>query len=428
MADYGIMRSGDLRRVAAATRRVEGMPRTFLEVPQQIANRGSNSIPQSILQGLTNVWTIAEYNATTGEIVKKLDRGRRRQTNKESIDIALLLSSDGFLYAAGARDIDRSDGNIVKWDIDATVDASRVWDSTHGGLNPTVFHDLGGSGHAAVTLYAPIFEASDGFIWGVVGRGTDDYVSRTNPTTGAQTHSYTLTVGVQAIYQADNSGGVVIAGITDQGGGVYARVLDATATSTATFTSQYNDMYEDAGVLSACSTSQLYLRNADDLTSIDSRAPVADTYFTCCHDGTLVYVTGSSTYYAYDQTNLATLSWSAATRPNNRSHHLTLNGGSLWDCFYQSGSNSVGGLAKVDPTDGSVDWSYTAAGSVYIKTSVAFGTDFVVIVTFSTGGYDIVCLEKSSGSVRWRDFWTRPMSVVITADDRVFICGERYGP
>lgn len=39
MANYGIFRTNDAKRIAAATRRVEGMPRNYLRVPQQIANR-----------------------------------------------------------------------------------------------------------------------------------------------------------------------------------------------------------------------------------------------------------------------------------------------------------------------------------------------------------------------------------------------------
>lgn len=39
MADYGVFRTGDARRIARATRIVEGNPRTYLKYPQQIANR-----------------------------------------------------------------------------------------------------------------------------------------------------------------------------------------------------------------------------------------------------------------------------------------------------------------------------------------------------------------------------------------------------
>lgn len=39
MADYGIFRSGDAKRIAAATRRVEGTPRQYIRVPEQISRR-----------------------------------------------------------------------------------------------------------------------------------------------------------------------------------------------------------------------------------------------------------------------------------------------------------------------------------------------------------------------------------------------------
>jgi len=39
MADYGIFRTNDAKRIAAATRRVEGTPRAYLRVPEQISRR-----------------------------------------------------------------------------------------------------------------------------------------------------------------------------------------------------------------------------------------------------------------------------------------------------------------------------------------------------------------------------------------------------
>ena len=417
----------DFNRMRAERRR-RGPPKARRQPRRRM--HGGVTLSRDLVNSYGGPWTIAEYDPDTGSIIRTMDRGRRRQTNTISKDVAILLAEDGdHIYAAGVLDINEADGEVVKWNIN---NYSRQWNSAKGSKTPTVFSDIT-SGFASVRPYGPILEASDGFIWTCFGRGVgSDTVSRINPTTGAQTHEFAVSSGILQLMKADSSGGVVAASITATGG-KYMRVLDATAAETASYSTAIVDVYESGGILVTVEGGPaLRTLNADDLTSIVNRGAPSDasSFLSACHDGTHVYTASTTKYFKYDMATLATEVWASAARGHNNSHALKMHptNGHFYDCAFTGGSNTVGGIYKVAAADGVTAWSYTTQGSVFIRTALAFGTDFVVFIGFTNGGYNIYCLEDSDGSVRWNDFWTQPYGLQVTSDDRIFVCGPRYGP
>jgi hypothetical protein len=422
VADYGVFRTNDAKRIAAATRRVEGSPRTYVHVPQRVPNRGAGGggrTPGDPAFG--SPWTIAEYDAPSGAVVKTYYRGRNRAVVGGILfDQAIIWHSGGYLIAGGTGDINADSGCIVRWDVDS---GEKQWESDDNGGTATVFGTSVGT--PATNKCKQLVEASDGYIWACQSNGGSGHVTRTNPTTGVQTHSYNAQF--MQVFPADSNGGVVL---HQASGSPYLRVLDNTATSTATYTTVTTRVSENNGILCCCaSSSDLTLLNADDLTTIDSLAAPSGIWLGCVSDGTHVYGAYTSNYIKLDATNLA----AAAIWTNTKSTDLTMNlfmhEGRLYDCHYQTANNALGGIAKINTSDGSVTWNYTTSGRVQSDShTIAFGSDFVVFTTVGAGIYDIICLDDSTGAMRWRDTWQEARGVVVTDDDRVFICGQRINP
>lgn len=366
-------------------------------------------------------WTIAEYEPATGGILGTFYRGRNRGATTGSLfDTGMLWSSDDFLYASGSGDINADTGCIVKWNPSSR---EKEWESSDNGGNATVFPTT----NAAVTeAILTLVEASDGFIWSCSGPGGTSYITRTNPETGVQSHSYGTAAAMQ-LFRADNSGGIVI---HNQAASPYLRVLDNTATSTATHTTTTFNVNENNGVLCCTSTSAaLRLLNADDLTTIDSLAAPSGVWLGAVSDGTHVYAAYSANYTKLDATNLAAAALWTNTKDTDLSLNLFLHDGRLYDCHYQNANNNIGGVVKIDTSTGAELWDYTNHGRVLHEPSgIAFGSDFVVFVTIGTNTYTVVCVNDSDGSLRWRDTWSGVRKVLVAPDDRVFVCGQKLLP
>lgn len=423
MAKYGAFTVPVAKRIARATKIVEGSPRTYVHVPQRvpIQGRGRQTPDPSLSQA--SPFTIIEYDATTGDVVATMYRGRNRGASNGSLfDVGLLWSTDNYLYAGGTGEINRDTGCIVKWDVADTDNIQKLWESSDDGGNATVF------GSTAVSpspgCWRNFVEASDGFIWACSGPDGTSYITRTNATTGVQTHSYG-TAAAHELFMADNSGGIVI---HNPSASPYLRVLDSTATSTATHTTSTLNVQEHEGVLCCTSTSaDLRLLNADDLTTIDSLAAPSGTWLGAVSDGTHVYAAYSSNYTKLDATNLAAAAvWTTAKATTNSLNMYHFDG-RVYDLHYQTASITTGGIAKINTSTGAVDWNYTTSARVlHDGQCVGFGSNFVVIVTQGIGtAQNIICLDDSTGTVRWMDTLVAPRCVIVTPDDRVFACTQK---
>lgn len=409
------------RRVVEATRRTLSTPRVGAQRRRQVpVLSGGGGGGSGDGDGAAS-WTIAEYDPTTGAILQTLDRGRNRTTTAVG-DAYMMFSADGYLYAAGLGRISAgiASSPIVKWNIDT---GEKVWESSSTGFNVS---DIP---FTTTTLSSDrlLVEASDGAIWYISGNAAGNtYVCRFNPTTGVQTHVSSSTVNASALFVADNAGGVGTVWVATSG--VTIRVFDNTVTQTASYTGGMTAFREHNGLLYVCQnfTDTLFILNADDLTSVDSRSgPVGENYEQLCTDGTNVFVVADAVpdrIHSYDATNLATVNWSA-DRDSQTVQAMAIDNGELF-------VTGVGGTRQFDPADGSEIWENTAGGNLTRPGLFAVGSDYIAI---ETANGTIVCMERSTGVTRWVDHWaTTPTGssgggggCIVGPDDRLFICGTR---
>jgi hypothetical protein len=428
---YGITTSRDLKRITAATRRVEGTPGTYVRVPDRVPRRGAGGGGGSVIQSNGGPFTILEYDAETGDPIQTLDRGRERSAtpNVTDTDVLVVEDDDGtWLYAVGFGYINRSTGVIAKWNAET---GEREWDSDAGAFSGPIFAQTNG-GNTSNRLVV----ASDGFIWAIGTDTSDTCIGRFNATTGVQTHKIAIALSTSLFIsmQALPVDGKVLVSFGSTLGGQYARIYDDTGTSVANLTAApFRDYVINGSLIYATMTAGADRLKIYDftLTEQDSRAaPGAEAYGAIATDGTTVWVTtsGGATpmIRAYDATNLATENWNAAQDAAMATVTRLIHANSALYTF-------AAAIRKHSVADGSETWQSAASGfrptvNPGTRNYCQVGTDFVLVCAPS-GNEQVYCLNDTDGTTRWFDEWTAGANgSLVTADDRVFVCGGRMGP
>lgn len=420
MADYGIFREKDARRIAKATKRVEGMPGTFLHVPYRPARTFQPQ--QRTNSTFASAHTVREYDPSTGEVIQVFDRGRRRSDSPSaSQDWGILYSSDGYLYCSGQGYINGSTHGVIrKYDPDT---GECLWTSSAGAFSGPIH---GSPGSSNTTLNNYIVEATDGYIWCLGTDSSGFCVGRFNPSTGAQTHKVGYT-GPEGIYALDSGRVAVVGGL---GGGKFLVILDATATELGNYATSsisavcvYSSGSRIAIGDNAGGSPNLKILSSANGSVLDSRTSPGIAYQAIACDGTTLYATGTS-YYSYDANNLATVNWTHARDGTfvTGQKRLVLQGGYLYEWAPH--------IRKLNISDGSEVWESSGASrnpqtapSGYA--GCAIGSDFLVTLS-PDADQQFYCLSLSDGSCRWFDQQDDvPRSVHVSSNDRAFVCGTR---
>jgi hypothetical protein len=391
----------------------------------------------SIVQSHGGPWTIAEYDPATGEIIQRWDRGRPRDAQSLSTgavgDVGLLHHVDdddnAWLYAAGYGVVTPTrESPIVKWDPDAADPAdARVWNSDQGAHSGPLHQNLfsgRGAGNAGT-----ICRASDGAIW-IVGTDTINFcVGRYDPATGAQTHKLGSLSNIDAILALPSDGKVLLVRSNR------LDVLDDTATIVATLMVSSYGFDVGASRIFVTQSSSGTIKAYDFSLTEQDTATIADFQWGPCYaQGGTVYVLGfdvlpfTQKLYALDATDLSTQLWASDEITDGLAVNSVLE--RAGDAVFVFGDQYV---TKLDIADGSAIWvKGPSAGNVGPRPCHAVGSDFVITTSAGGGaGRGMLCLNDSDGSVRWFEsypFAGYQSSVVVTPDDRVFICGPRFGP
>lgn len=417
MAKVGAFSVPDCHRIVRAVHAVEGGPRTYVHVPQRVPNNsGVGSTGGGGGSSSGTAWTIAEYDPISGARIRTFDRGRGRSTVSVG-DAFMLIGSDGYLYAAGTGHINELTGAVIKWDIDT---GEQVWASDSGSLDITEVGAL----DTASAVGSLLVEASDGFIWYTGGVfGSDSYLCRFDPTTGEQTHASSSAVRIHSLFVADSDGGVGT--IYQSTSGTTIRVYDDTVTQTASYVGAVQDAMVHDGLIYAAelTTDTIFILNADDLTSVDSRTLTASNPISITSDGTTVWVCCdevSDTIRAYDATNLAAAEVFNVSKDAAEIREMIYDNGELF--IFGNGTRSM------NPTTGAELWEHTGAYQLRRPGNVGVGSDYLAISTnVGSALGNVFCLERSSGDVRWHEQWNGG-GCIVGPDDRLFICGARIGP
>ncbi len=426
MADGAVFTPAGAREIVRQVRRIKGTPDCMLRVPERISriHLGGGSGGGNGGGGTSGPFTIQEYDAAGGDVVHQFDRGRSRTNSSPTIeDTDIILSSDEeYLYAIGRGEVNADSGCITKWNL-STYDL--VWRSDRNGLTAT---PVSSSTPVTRQLDQMLCEASDGYIWACSGVNSDSSVrvSRTDPDTGIQSHSVSDGANFgHALFTADSSGGIIVSNQSTATGGNYLAVIDTSGSPTATGTTAVRCAFRYSTYLIYGGATTLEILNAADLTSVRSRSnPASEAYISVVSDGTTVWTltfnSGAGTYKirAYDFTNLATETFNASLS------------GSLDRFVYRNGQLAVVGTSVqlLNTSNGSVTWSQTSLGTPNRGTCCDIGSDFVVFASAGDAVHDVWCFELSTGAIRWKDFITGARSVVVSSDDRIFICSQRNQP
>ena len=167
-------------------------------------------------------------------------------------------------------------------------------------------------------------------------------------------------------------------------------------------------------------TNTLYVLDAS-LSTLDTRAvPGGDSYLAVATDGTSVWVVAANNYYSYDASNLATENWNATSTGSGETSLVYKN-----SYLYSFGQR----IWKVDPANGTEVWQSDIVGAPRNVKSRDVGSNFVMLGNVNVNFADnLYCINDSDGSTRWQDQWALIRAVIVTDDDRVFVCGRRMGP
>lgn len=388
----------------------------------------------------TKPFTIAEYDPDTGDVLKTWDRGRQRGGSPHG-DLELAWSSDGYLLAAGSGDINRENGNVIKWDVDAVdPDPERVWESNQTSLNPAPER----AGPGAGRMDRILLEADDGYIWRIGGAGAigSQYIARHAPGSGSQTHELLIgSPAANSLLQLEPAGsGAVVVGGTVAISGDYLHRVSTSGSKTHGYATACFAFTEFGGrlyVITGATGNGLAILDASDLSVIDSRsAPAGETYQAIETDGTTVWTATTASgptvrrLRAYDATDLSTEQWNS-TRDSTLtdSYRLIYANSYLYD-FAEA-------VRKFDPTDGTEIWqSGSSTGAPRRRQGCIVTSDFVLKIGSSNIGVN--CYEESDGSTRWDDILidtTGPNSqgamatgAVVNPDGRLFVCTRRSMP
>lgn len=399
---YGFDEDG-YRRVKEAARIVLGPPRVGAQRRRQAPVLGKDRVAVS---ADTKPFTILEYDPVTGDVLKTWDRGRQRGGSPHG-DLELLWSSDGYLLAAGSGDINRNNGNVIKWDVDATDnEAERIWESDQQALNAAPER----AGPGAGRMDRILLEADDGYIWRIGGAGAvgSQYIARHDPDSGSQTHE--LLIGAPAansLLQLEPAGsGAVVVGGTVAISGDYLHRVSASGSKTHGYTTACFAFMEFSGrlyVITGTTGDGLAILDATDLSVIDSRsAPSGETYQAIETDGTTVWTATTASgptvrrLRAYDATDLSTEQWNS-TRDSTLTGTVRLiyANSYLYD-FAEA-------VRKFDPTDGTEIWQAANLGAVARRRQGCVVTSGYVISVDGGSAQNVRCFEESDGSTRWDD-------------------------
>lgn len=380
-------------------------------------------------------WTVVEIDPSDGAQVALMDRGRRRYSGSatEVRDIGMMYDQDNqVLYVCGNGWINKSNGVLVKWDVDPDSDTaySALWYSTEGSFTSPGVHlstagvisgSVGGA-TSGTKIGENLAKASDGKIWLAGGTRLAAY----DPDTGAQ--SIDIAVPTNAVFRADSSGGVMIVD-TAGTGGKYMRIYNSSGTETASWSVGNAAFVEVSGavilVANAAGTT-LKTLNLADLTEISTRSvPAGETYLSGCTDGTNAYVaTDHATtpkYRSYLVSNLATENWNATRDTTAKaSVHMKIANSALYDWSTH--------VRKISASDGSETWEYTGDNTQPGRNGCAVDSSRVYVGINSTN-INLHVLNESTGNAVWSEGnWntnTGFQYVLATADGRVFMCGAR---
>lgn len=423
MAKYATFTVPDAKRIAAATRRVEGSPRTYLHVPQRVPmGGGGGGTPVAPILGGGGPFTIAEYDATTGDIVGTMYRGKRRSSSVTALsDFHILYGSDGYLYSLGdgATLYNRDSGIVTKWNKDSF---EKVWDSNRNGL--TTVTPGSPTGAIGDDSFGPsLIEADDGYFWCRDGVN----VNRIN-SSGVQQSNYVAGTGGEVILPTGENGAVIVVNDTTN----YATgnaLVRLNSSGTLTHSVAYTGAGTSAAAEAKVSGSYLIhlnrgitvatVRNVADLTSVTSHTPGGSIYGLAT-DGTQVFM-GKTNYESRDITNLATTLWTGDANPIASSANYML---------YQRGKlyhlTTSGRVVRINPSSGAIIFNVTS-GVLPLQHAnlAAVGSDFLMNAQTAATGNNIVCVNESDGSIRWRDYWASVRGIIVSDDDRIWVCGLR---
>lgn len=433
---YGFDEQG-FDRVQRATRQTLGTPAAGARRRRQAPVLGKDRVAVS---ADTKPFTILEYDPVTGDVLKTWDRGRQRGSPPHG-DLELLWSSDDYLLAAGTGDINRNNGNVIKWDVDAEdSEAERIWESDQQSLHAAPER----AGPSAARMDRILLEADDGYIWRIGGASSvgDQYIARHDPDSGSQTHELLIgSPGANSLLQLEPAGsGAVVVGGTASISGDYLHRVSASGTKThgyATACFAYTEFGGRLYVITGGTGTGLAILDATDLSVIDTRsAPVGETYQAIESDGVTVWTATTASgptvrrLRAYDATNLAAESWNS-TRDSTLtdSYRLIYANSYLYD-FAEA-------VRKFDPTDGTEIWQSASLISVPRRRQGCVVTSGFV-VKIGTSSIGLQCYEESDGSTRWDDRLLDTLGpdgngamatgCVVNPSGRLFVCTRRSMP
>jgi hypothetical protein len=378
---------------------------------------------------LLGAWTTTEYDATTGAPIRSFYRGTSR-TVDPSVEYDAVFTSEGRLFVNGTADVIGDNPIGALYDTDSS---SLLWLTDRNGL--TAVTDLQAS---YTTSVAPerrsgrhCLEAGDGFLW----LACDGAVARVDPDTGEFTHRISVLGGAGTtvyLYPCPTSGSVIIRPGTLADSDRIS-IINSSGVRTHGYSAVTpTDLTEGGGVLALCGLTNATTLSATDLSTISSGNPTG-TETSICTDGTTVWCLQDEVtdkIRAFAASDMTTELWNANAVGVTNAFliHNPVNG-----YVYQFNGTQ---FHKLDPTDGSVEWSSSSFGgsTTSCRHWVAFGSDFVVLSVRNGLTVNLHCLNDSDGTTRWSDFNGRIGNLNVTSslfilshgtcvtdDDRVFV-------
>jgi outer membrane protein assembly factor BamB len=83
-------------------------------------------------------------------------------------------------------------------------------------------------------------------------------------------------------------------------------------------------------------------------------------------------------------------------------------------------------VVRINPSDGTIIFNVTASMlGLQHAPLAAVGSDFLMLGQNAATGHNLYCMNESDGSIRWRDYWLGIRAVIVSDDDRIWVCGIR---
>lgn len=384
--------------------------------------------------GSGSPWTTAEHDPLTGDVVAKFDRGLSRAyyatTAGAAVDYDVALdASETKLLTNGSATVARNSGIGARYDL---VAETRDWFYELGSIpsNDELFFN----GTLPVLTSKYIIEASDGFIWfAVTGAAV-----RVDPDDGLVTHRVLITGPSIPRFFPSSLAGAIVSWFGLSSTSARVSVLKDDGTSAADLTGVvYTDVQEGAGKIVTMTATDIASWNSNDLSAISSGTPTGGNLGSLATDGTTVWVfTNEATRKVRAFAIGALAAGSELFNANSPAQVVRFAKYNPIDgnVYLQAGSN----LYQIDPTTGATNWT-ASLNAVSGRNAIAFGSDFVVVITELNNGENVTCFETVDGTIRWEDFIfpaltatgfssSHGKSVIVASDDRVFISSVRRGP